>query len=289
MYKHFLLTCAVIAACIIPTSLQAKKLEQLPHIFYVTIPVETAEGVIDISAQYRLPRNLTAKAPAVVILHSSSGVDSTGVFYAKALNKKGIATLEVDLWGGRDLLGGSEGRPSSPQETLNDAFSALDFLAARDEIDSNKIGVLGFSWGGVLSLLTSTNQYASLSLSGNRFAGHVAHYPVCWAYNAVPGFEFSDLTGSPVLIQTGELDDYDLPDTCSSLVNSLNEEDHSLVTLKTYKNAYHAWDRLEPEWIVEDPTSHLGTGGSVTLAPNKKVAKKSKRRVVKFFSELFFD
>jgi len=40
---------------------------------------------------------------------------------------------------------------------------------------------------------------------------------------------------------------------------------------------------------VEDPTSHLGTGGSVTLAPNKKVAKKSKRRVVKFFSELFFD
>lgn len=269
------------------TSVDAKERQQLPHIFYVSIPVQTANGVITISGQYRLPRATTNKIPAVLILHSSSGVDSTGKFYAKALNESGIATLELDLWGGRDLLGGSAGRPSAPQETLADTFSALEFLASRAEIDANRIGVIGFSWGGVLSMLTATEQYMSLSGSTNRFAAHVAHYPVCWAYNNVPGFEFRQLTGSPVLIQTGALDDYDTPETCPTMVDMLEESDKDLVSLKVYKNAYHAWDRLEPKWVVEDPFSHLGQGGEVILSPNKRIAKKSRRRVVHFFKDAF--
>lgn len=136
-------------------------------------------------------------------------------------------------------------------------------------------------------MLTATEQYMAMTGTPFRFAGHVAHYPVCWLYNNVPGFEFANLTGAPVLIQTGELDDYDLPETCPLMVANLSEVDKETVELNTFKNAYHAWDRLEAEWLVTDPFSHLGQGGEVTLSPNKRVAKKSRRNVVKFFRNIF--
>ena len=267
----------------------AKKIDkQLPHIFYINIPVQTADTSWQVSAQYRLPRIETAQAlPAVIILHSSSGIDSTGRFYARALNNAGIATLELDLWGARGLQGGSANRPATPQETLPDVFAALHYLLQQPNINAEKIGVIGFSWGGVLSMLTATEQYMAMTGTPFRFAGHVAHYPVCWLYNNVPGFEFANLTGAPVLIQTGELDDYDLPETCPLMVANLSEVDKETVELNTFKKAYHAWDRLEAEWLVTDPFSHLGQGGEVTLSPNKRVAKKSRRNVVKFFSNIF--
>lgn len=126
----------------------AKKIDkQLPHIFYINIPVQTADTSWQVSAQYRLPRIETAQAlPAVIILHSSSGIDSTGRFYARALNNAGIATLELDLWGARGLQGGSANRPATPQETLPDVFAALHYLLQQPNINAEKIGVIGFSW-----------------------------------------------------------------------------------------------------------------------------------------------
>ena len=262
--------------------------QKLPiRISYIAIPVMTPTQNWQVSAQLRVPRNSNAAIPAVVILHSSAGVDSTGTFYARALNQRGIATLELDLWGARDLAGGSENRPESPQETLPDVFAALAYLAQHPNIDKDRIGVIGFSWGGILSMLTATEQYMSMTGLPYRFAGHVAHYPLCWLFNYAPGFEFNNFTGAPVLIQTGTKDDYDLPETCPALVDNLSEHDQSLVKVKVYKRAFHAWDRLEPKWVVDDPFSHLGQGGQVTLAPNIRVAYKSRSRVVRFFTRLF--
>ncbi len=263
--------------------------DQLPIINYVSIPVQTPEISWVVSAKLRIPRSdNSTKMPAVVIMHSSGGIDSTGDFYAKSLNNNGIVTIELDLWGARNLAGGTD-RPASPQETLPDAIAALHYLASRPDIDSSKIGIIGFSWGGVLSMLTATEQYMAMTGSSLRYAAHVAHYPVCWVYNNVPGFEFEKLTGAPVLIQTGQYDDYDLPDTCSTMVNNLAEIDKELTKLNLYKKAYHAWDRLEPTLIIEDPFAHLGQGGIVTLKPNKRLAAKSRRKAVKFFNTAFND
>ena len=161
----------------------------------------------------------------------------------------------------------------------------LTFLASKAEIAADKIGVLGFSWGGVVSLLAATEQYNQIFGATNRFAAHAAHYPVCWVYNNVPGFELSGLTGAPVLIQGAEFDDYDLPDTCPNMVNNLQDADKELVTLKMYQGAFHTWDRLEPELVVVDQFANLGQGGTVRLVPDERFAKKSRRKVVKFFSK----
>jgi dienelactone hydrolase len=157
------------------------------------------------------------KLPAVLILHGSSGVDARGDFHEAALNAAGIATLQIDMWEARGVASAAE-RPKAPILTLPDAFSALAYLASRAEIDPQRIGVLGFSWGGVNAMAAAERAYVGMFGAGRQFKAHVAHYPVCYAYNnPVPGLpppaqmgtQFVHLTGAPVLIQVGSLDDYD--------------------------------------------------------------------------------
>ena len=174
---------------------------QLPYISYINIPVQTPTKSWQVSAQYRVPKITTSTPlPAVIILQISAGFDSTGSFYSEALNKVGIATLELDLWGARNLRGSSATKVTSPQETLPDVFAALAYLSESPNIDASRIGIIGFSWGGILSLLTATEQYMSMTNTPHRLAGHVAHYPFCWLFNNVSGGERAGGTCAPVMI-----------------------------------------------------------------------------------------
>lgn len=238
------------------------------------------------------------KLPAVVILHGSAGVDSRGDFYEAALNAAGIATLQIDMWEARGV-GGGTGRPAAPILTLPDAYSALAFLAARPEIDGGRIGVLGFSWGGVNTLGTAERLYTGLFGGGRQFKAHVAHYPVCYAANAVvPGLpppaqlgtQFLNLTGAPVLVQVGGLDGYDNGAArCRELAQTVNPANANAVEVVEYPGAQHAFDRLMVPIVVSDPFgnegSYFATGivPQVTLAPDVAQAYAARERAVRFF------
>jgi uncharacterized protein len=260
----------------------------VPIISYVSFPSVDPARPLTVSGQLRVPAGVQAPMPAVVLVHGSAGVDSRGQFHADALNAAGIATLEIDMWAPRGWLGGVFGRPRGVPETLPDAYGALKFLAGLPRIDPQRIGIMGFSWGGVVTLLTATQPYTTLH-TGNlyRFAAHVAHYPVCWVYNRIPGYAFSAFTGAPVLIQAGELDAYDAPDTCTNLVASLPSEPRQFISVRMYKNATHAWDRLQPAMTVTDPFSHLGAGGVVEFVPNPGAAFQSRDAAVQAFVQAF--
>lgn len=256
---------------------------------YVSFPALGAEPPLQVAGRLGLPEVPAGqKVPAVVIAHGSGGVDSRGSFYAQALQKAGIATLELDMWSARGLSGGATGRPRSVRETLPDAYGALKFLSAHPAIDSARIGITGFSWGGVMSMLTATRAVAErMAEPGQRFIAHAPFYPVCWVYNRVPGYEFTELTEAPVLLQAGGKDDYDAPDSCARLIESLPEASRAHVELRTYSEATHAWDRLEPEMTVEDPFAHEGRGGPVRIAPSIESATQSRQLLVAFFQRAF--
>lgn len=245
--------------------------------------------------------------PAVVVLHGSAGVDFRGDFYASALNAAGIATLEIDMWEARGLTGIADSRPALPANTYPDAFAALAFLSFTPDyagiINPARIGVLGFSWGGVISVASATEGVVSLVsdsyFGGVRFKAHAANYPVCYAYNNTgPGSEFgtnagNPLTGAPLLIQIGSNDDYDRlndagngTEPCLALKyvsDKLTDGEKALITVNPYQGAYHAWDRLMVPSSADDSFAHFGTGGPVNVVPSVDQAYESRDKVVKFF------
>ncbi len=221
---------------------------------------------------------------AVVIVHGSNGLDSRGEAYAAALNAAGLASLEIDLWTARGVTS-PQTRPRSPVETLPDAFAALACLAGRPEISARRIGLMGFSWGGVVTMLAATRaSHETYGAQGPGFAGFAPLYPVCWAYNTVPGLAFGDLVDRPVLIQAGAGDLYDDPGSCERLAASLCACDRALVSVITYPHATHAWDRREPDIVAMDPFSHKGAGGPTPFAYNREAARRSTAAVVAFFA-----
>jgi len=222
--------------------------------------------------------------PAVLICHGSDGIDGRGEFYAPALHQAGMATLEIDMWAARGTGRGATARPSSPIETLPDAFGALRFLASQPEIDAARIGIMGFSWGGVVTLLSAVRGHAdTLRGDGPAFAAHAANYPVCWLYGRVPAMALAGLTGAPVLIQTGDIDTYDDSDAGDKLLASLAPEDARHVRLRTHPGAGHGFDRDLPAKTITDPAAHNGAGGKVLMAFNPLAASSARDHIVAFF------
>lgn len=280
---------AIIAAILLPwpatSSTDGIIDTDFPAVSYVSFQspnlLSPAES-LTVPGQLRIPNSdVPNGVPAVVVLHGSAGIDSRGSFYIEALNDAGFATLEIDMWSARGLAGETE-RPSLPTVTVPDAFSALKFLAEHPAIDEDAIGLLGFSWGGVVTLLSTNPEYIEQYGNGRQFAAHVANYPVCWGYTAgIPGIFFDPVNDSDVLIQIGDRDDYDN----SSLPCEALAAPFANVSVNVYKHAYHAWDRLEPAVTIFDPFAHQGVGGEVVIVANHVEALRSRDAVITFFQQ----
>ena len=253
----------------------------------IAFPSLHSKDPLHIPAVLKAPARIAAASPVVVIVHGSAGPDSRGPGYSSELSRAGLATLEIDMWTARGLKGGMD-RPGTIQETLPDVYGAFEWLAARPQFDPGRIGIMGFSWGGVLSMLTATRPYTERFLApGRRFAAHAPLYPCCWLYNNVPGFEFESFTGAPIFLQCGELDAYDEPDAGEKLARSVAEKAPGLLRVKTYSGATHAFDRTEPAVTVQDPRSHQGKGGDVLFASNPEAAAEALAATAAFFVEAF--
>jgi dienelactone hydrolase len=247
------------------------------------------EGVLApmrIPARLRIPDTAAARGPVVVIAHGSTGPDSRGASYADALGEAGLSSLEIDMWSARGLKGGLD-RPKHVSDTLPDVFGAFRYLVSRPEFDALRIGVMGFSWGGVLSMLTATRAVARRYLrNGERFAAHAPLYPVCWLYNHAPGYEFRDLTGAPILLQCGAADAYDETDSADKLLASLDSPDRASMRVIVYPDATHGFDQVdEPARTVFDPLAHLGRGGEVAFTPNPEAGRAARAATAAFFRE----
>lgn len=115
------------------------------------------------------------RPPVVLLLH---GFESTrdeleipsvreGVFRraARLWSDRGLASLRIDFRGGGDSDGKFEDTTFSGQ--IHDALAAIDFLAASDEIDHEKISVVGWSMGGAVACAAAGrtgHKLASVSL-----------------------------------------------------------------------------------------------------------------------------
>lgn len=256
----------------------------------VALPGLGEASTLLIPAIFNVPAGHTGKLPAVVILHGSAGLDSRGGLHGRDLNRAGIATLELDMWGARGLSGGAAGRPKRVQDTLPDLAGALAFLSHQTNIDATRIGAIGFSWGGVQAMLAATAPVSAEleRQTGVRLGGLAAFYPVCWGYNHVPGYEFKALGPVRLLVLAGANDQYDDdPNACQTLVSGLPAADRAKVRVQVFAGSQHGFDMLEPAQRYQDPFLHRGKGGEGLSAPAPVAREASRRAVVGLFAELF--
>jgi dienelactone hydrolase len=242
-----------------------------------------------VSGELRIPASARERVAAVVILHSSPGFDGRGAFYAEALNRAGLATVEIDYLHGRGI-------PASPRANLPHVYGTLGHLARHPRIDPARIGVMGFSWGGILALLTSSEALTRQYGDGQRFAAHLPLYPICWRHRGVlagtPGgwtdlapAVYRRLTGAPVHILAGARDDYDgEPGACPNFVADLPAEARARVALTVYPDATFGWDSRFSS-AAYDRGAKQGTGGIVTVAADAAIAARSRAFAVEFFRQ----
>jgi dienelactone hydrolase len=231
------------------------------------------------------PATEREKSPAVIILHGSAGPSTREEGYALALHAAGFVTLEPDQWAARGMSGGSEGRPKTIVETLPDLYGARAFLAARSDVDASRIGVMGFSFGGVASMLAATRAHNERFLGKEHFAAFLPFYPACWTYNVVPGHEFKDLVDAPLLLATAALDQYDDDvEAGPNLAASLAPEDRAHIRTHVFAATHHCFDMPGVDVVVSDPFCHRGKGGQVVMRHHPEAMAAAHRLAVEFFS-----
>ena len=204
---------------------------------------ETLDPPTDARAALFLPENASADAPvpAVVLLHGAAGVlGSRELTYGAQFAEMGVAALVIDAFGARrDKATGFLQRLLEITETmaLADAYSGLRFLDALPQVDGDRVALMGFSYGGMSTMLGAFAQTAeALSPDGKRFAAHVSFYGPC-----IARFDDTRATGAPVLLLAGSEDGIVDPERCGEIVEDLRAGGAN-AELVVYEGAYHQWD-----------------------------------------------
>ncbi len=104
---------------------------------------------ITLAGDLYMPKNISGKASAIAVSGPFGAVkEQSSGLYAQTLAERGFVTLAFD----GSYTGESGGEPrnmASPDINTEDFSAAVDFLGSLDNVDREKIGILGIcGWGG---------------------------------------------------------------------------------------------------------------------------------------------
>ena len=105
---------------------------------------------ITLAADMYTPKKAKGKLPAIAVAGPFGAVkEQSSGLYAQKLAEMGYLTIAFDP----SFTGESGGTPrdvASPDINTEDFSAAVDFLSTRDNVDPNRIGILGIcGWGGM--------------------------------------------------------------------------------------------------------------------------------------------
>ena len=105
---------------------------------------------ITLAADLYMPKNATGKLTAIAVSGPFGAVkEQASGLYAQELAKRGFLTIAFDP----SFTGESGGQPryvASPDINTEDFCAAVDYLSTRDDVDPERIGILGIcGWGGM--------------------------------------------------------------------------------------------------------------------------------------------
>lgn len=198
---------------------------------------------------------------AVVMLHGRAGPYSSlanGVYTAATLSKRhkewgefwadrGYVALLVDSFGPRGYpsgfpKGSYEDRPAAlSEQTVRplDAYGALRYLRGRRDIIASRIGVQGWSNGGMTVLVTMSDHAPGIDQPTPETGFHaaIAEYPGC----GMDAIKRRYVSYSPVLMMIGSADEEVSPKRCEEFAQKARASGSNL-ELMVYPGAEHNFD-----------------------------------------------
>jgi len=200
-----------------------------------------------------LPEGASAEnpVPAMVILHGSSGIKpGREMEYGQLLSDHGIAGFVVNYYAPRGV---TEETPYTMKvnavtefDVITDGYAALKLLSYHPAIDAERIGVMGFSYGGMAARFAMDARIRQvLAPDIPPFALHVDYYGPCFQDLNTPR-----TTGAPLLTQRGDDDASNELPLCEKREQELREAG-SQVEAHIFPGAGHAWESLEPRALHE--------------------------------------
>jgi len=247
---------------------------------------ETASASIPIKV---LKPEGTGPFPAVVMLHDCSGLgprsSGTPGRWGNELLRQGYVVLIPDSFSTRGHAEGvcSDPSPSrhevSPYRRVGDAYEALAHARSLPYVDAVHVGVMGGSHGGSTTLATMVSGRVG-------FAAAIALYPGCGVRYGEwrPGTAGVYKPAAPLLILTGEKDDWTPAEPCRQLAERSREAGFP-VAIKIYPGAHHAFDNDRAVRYVATRMNMNAPGGrGATTGGDPKAWADSIREVSAFLA-----
>ena len=190
--------------------------------------------------------------PAMVLVPGSGGIAPGREHeYAAWFNQRGIAAFVVEYYEPRGFSKDSNYiiRTSSVTEfdLIADAYAALRLLQTSPHIDPERIGIIGFSYGGMAARLSMDSRiHQALAPEAAPFSLHIDTYGPCFQ-----DLQSEDAGAAPLLTLRGT------EDASNDLAACVRREDElralgTAVTAHIYEGAGHAWEVTRPRFFSED-------------------------------------
>lgn len=208
----------------------------------------TVPGDPSLQVQWQ-PAKEAGRRPAIIALHGCSGLynnrgrfDDRYTFYAQRWNAAGWHVVAPDSFGSRGQ--GSICAQTAQQRTIkvahrrDDVLRAAAWLAARDDVDPQRIAIVGWSHGA----MTALEIFDRALWQSQPPAAIVAYYPSCnqWKRRALVE------PAAPLLMLLGEADDWTPAAPCQELAQRFESSHAGAVTMRTYADGHHGFDSRAP-------------------------------------------
>jgi dienelactone hydrolase len=224
--------------------------------------------------------------PAVVLMHGCHGVSDSNRDWARWLSERGYVALVVDSWRPRGLSEACTPGEELPNTArFDDAIGALRWLHARRYVDRERIGIIGWSNGGVFSMAAvngpslERTKKRGVEIPAPGFRAAVGVYPG-GCYSLV-----NEQSVRPLLLLVGADDDWTLASECVELAERQRAKGAD-VTLVVYPGAVHYFDvqRQPRTWIADvENRNRPNKCCGATVGYDPVADADAHRRVAEFF------